>query len=197
MSQTTTADLAKLMKTTFDPATEAQAQMILDQIEAYIKRILGISFGEVSDYTKTLVADGHGLIELPLTPVTAVTSVKYIDGTDYRDGWGYNDDGYLYNITPGMAVRVTWSYGFATMPDDLKGVVLSMAERRAYNPQGIRQKTVGSESITFASAADAGAVNPSATEREILDSYRDTEASWRLNLDKFPNQGCDHRLPTL
>jgi hypothetical protein len=76
-------------------------------------------------------------------------------------------------------------------------VVLGMASRQAYNPQGIRQKTVGSESITFASASDAGAVQPSSVEREILSSYLDTETSWRLNLDRFPNQGCDHRLPTL
>lgn len=197
MSQTTTAQLATLMKATFDEATAAQAQMILDQAEAYVQSRVGIAFGVVSDHTTTIVADGRGLIDLPLKPVTEVVSVKYIDNSDYRDGWGYNGDGVLYGITPGMAVIVTWSYGYATMPTDLQSVVLGMAARRAYNPQGIRQKTVGSESITFASSSDAGAIQPSAVEREILEGYLDTEASWRLNLDRFPNQGEDHRLPTL
>lgn len=197
MSQVTTDQLATYMKTTFDAATAAQAQMILDNVEGYIESKVGISFGVTADHVTTIVADGHGLIDLPLKPVTAVTSVQYIDQTPYRDGWGYNGDGVLYNITPGMAVIVKWSYGYTTMPKDLQSVVLGMASRQAYNPQGIRQKTVGSESITFASASDAGAVQPSSVEREILSSYLDTETSWRLNLDRFPNQGCDHRLPTL
>lgn len=196
MSQVTVDEVATFMNTTFDAGQAAQVQMIVDQVEAYISRTVGITFGVQSNKTTTLVADGRGLIELPLAPVIDVTEVKYLDGSDYRDGWGYNEAGVVYGITPGMAVRVTWSYGYAEMPADLKGVALGMASRQTYNPVGVRQKTVGSESITYASASDAGAIQPSTVEREILDSYRSTERSWRLILGQFPADDTD-RLPTL
>ena len=193
-AMTTTTELAAWMGRTFDTAQEAQAQMILDQIEVYISRTVGIGFGETSDHVATYVADGQGLIELPLQPVTEVSSVTYLDARPYRDGWGYNSAGTLYGITPGFAVIVTYTYGYATLPDDLKGVVLGMASRQAYNPTGVRQKTVGSESVTY--SVQSGGLSPSPMEREVLESYRGCSASWRLVLDEFPGEGDDY-LPVL
>ena len=102
--------------------------------------------------------------------------------------------GTIYGITPGFAVIVTYTYGYATLPEDLKGVVLGMAGRLAYNPTGVRQKTVGSESVTY--SVQPGGFAPSIVEREVLESYRGCAASWRLVLDEFPGEGDDY-LPVL
>jgi hypothetical protein len=60
-------------------------------------------------------------------------------------GWPYNRP--VGTWTP--RVRVTYSHGYQTVPDDITAIVLDVAQALATNPDGLRSKTVGGYSETY------------------------------------------------
>jgi hypothetical protein len=49
---------------------------------------------------------------------------------------------------------VTYTHGYATIPDDIRGVTLDLAARKMANPSGNRQEGIGSYSISYGDVAD-------------------------------------------
>lgn len=95
---------------------------------------------------------------------TKVNGVLSVNGPDYLiDGWG--DWG-----GPGAVVSVTYSHGFAAIPNDIKGVCLALAARSLQSPDGVNSETVGSYSVSY--SRTGGAVSLLDEERKLLDRYR-------------------------
>jgi hypothetical protein len=120
---------------------------------------------------------------LPERPVLAVTSVSI--ETDFsttsqgvtayritrrgllklRSGpwWGGLDS----------TIRVTYSHGYAEIPDDVVAVVCSMAARQLANPTGATSQTLGPRSIAYASVGgDGSTIGLTAEEQRIVRKYR-------------------------
>ena len=88
-----------------------------------------------STSTVTLLAFDGQLLRLPGLPIRSVASVALSDGsvlTDWlqsvsglyrRDGWGSSD---VPGLESPQQVTVTYTHGFATVPDDIAELVVSM-----------------------------------------------------------------------
>lgn len=61
-------------------------------------------------------------------------------------GWPYN----RYSGLWALKVRVTYSHGYLTMPDEIAAVVLDVAQSLYSNPQGLRSFTTPEYSETYA-----------------------------------------------
>jgi hypothetical protein len=70
------------------------------------------------------------------------------------------------------AVVVTFTHGYATAPDDVKGVCLSLAGRLYENPGSLRSYTVGGVSETYASGPGISGPGLTIDEKNDLGPYR-------------------------
>jgi hypothetical protein len=68
-------------------------------------------------------------------------------------------------------VRVTYSHGWAEVPDDVVDVVLDLAQMNMTNPQGLRSESIDDYQRTFASETIGGALL-TAEHKEALRQYR-------------------------
>lgn len=180
-------ELMVLLGRTFDETEEAQAGMILRQassaVRAWTRQTLSVVTGDII----TLPGSWSSELELPERPVTAVTAVA-VDGTTldasayalklgrlqrtrhdisllnfdpwYRCGWG----------GPERAVTVTYTHGYATIPDDVHDVVLEVAALLMGNPGHVRQESLGSYAVTYATETLAASLT--AEQKAQLRRYR-------------------------
>lgn len=150
----TPSDLATFLRETVDTAA---AQQALDLATARIKARTGQTFTVVTGDVVVLEG-GDWLLRLPQRPVTAVTLVETSNGyapltyttaalgTQYRVlgseltwlGRGLTSPGYVWPAQ----VRVTYSHGYATLPDDIRECCLVLAQDRYSNPAGLTSETV-------------------------------------------------------
>lgn len=160
-------------------------------IQNYCRQVLA----EVEDDALTLTVPAYRrTVLLPEQPVTAVASVVE-DGTTLTVGTDYQwaRSGLLTRIGRPWAsgwqgVVVTYTHGYATIPDDLKSVCIQAAAR-AYRAglgsavtagvPGIQsEQAEGDYSVTFAAqTAGSGAFAPpvlAPSEKELLSRYRVT-----------------------
>ncbi|MET0463746.1 MAG: hypothetical protein ABW007_11355, partial [Chitinophagaceae bacterium] len=87
----------------------------------------------------------------------------------------------IYGLQPNQVVDIVYSHGYAQVPGDIKAVAYGMSSRIIYNPSGLRQETVGSISVTYPGVGgEAGTVNMSKLERNVLDKYSAQAKSMRL-----------------
>lgn len=135
---------------------------------------LSIASGMVRDYLQqqitatandTIVVDpvDGAYAFLPEMPVTAVPLVETFDGT----AWNTIDAGtYTVSLTlgivaarPGCGVswpfesgswRVTYSHGFASVPDSIVGVVLGVAARAYASPVAVDSERIGGYQVKYA-----------------------------------------------
>ena len=184
------ARLGRSLTTAEEPRVEA----LLNDASALVRSYTRQAFVESTDDVVVLRVAG-GQLTLPQRPVTAVTKVEVIGGSEalpdftladwlwdgidtVRIGDGacvinlpevwWDDDGY-----PGT-FRVTYSHGYASVPEDIVAVVCAMVLRAYNNPQNLRSETVGSYSVTYAVPAtgESLGINLTRYERQALDKYR-------------------------
>lgn len=112
----TVEDVEARLGRSFDESQTAQVQVLLDDASAYLRGIIGAQVYPPATVTFTGHPSG-GRLDLPAQPVTSVTSVE-------REGQPVE-----YSRRPGFLVvcgdgpvDVTFSYGYAVAPDDLKRV---------------------------------------------------------------------------
>lgn len=88
----------------------------------------------------------------------------YITTANFTGWWWRQNDKY---------VEVTYSHGYATVPDGIKEIVCAIANRMAQTPAsaegGTRQEGVGGVNITYASETLASGANLTASEKAALD----------------------------
>ncbi|HWB37182.1 MAG TPA: hypothetical protein VHA75_14285 [Rugosimonospora sp.] len=184
-------------------AEETRADALLADASALVRAFTGQTFDLVVDDVVVLRAVG-GTITLPQRPVTAVTKVEVIGGSEalpdfttsdwlfddidtIRVGEGswiinvpeawWDDDGY-----PGT-YRVTYSHGYASAPPDVIAVVCGMVNRALTAPTmagGVTSETIGSYSYRLDSAGAGLAVAMSAEDRKVLARYRSTASTIKV-----------------
>jgi len=174
-------------------AAQAALTAATSAIRNYCRQHLSL----VSDETITLDGKGGTKIFLPELPVISVASVvedgeTLVEGTDYKLG----QHGILHRIGAKWSVgiqniTVTYSHGYATIPDDIAAVCARAASRtyqaglRAADSGGVlgvASKQLGDFSVAYQSEAGGGAgegvMGASAarmlllSEKDILDKYR-------------------------
>ncbi|MBT2477644.1 mobile element protein [Streptomyces sp. ISL-94] len=113
--------------------------------------------------TVTLDGNGTASLLLPAAPVTGVTElevdgVALVDGTDYS----WSADGYLRRLgslvwpdSP-RCITLTYSHGYALIPEDIQEVVIDQARALYAILPGVQQQTVGAQSVTFGVQAATG-----------------------------------------
>lgn len=124
-SLATIADLELRLGSTVAAEDQARTQALLDDASAAVRAYTGqlISAG-----TSTVTAFPRlGEVKLMQRPVTAVTSVTNADGDDVA----YCFDGVdrLYGLAWPGTVTVDYAHGWASVPDDIIGVVCSIVQR--------------------------------------------------------------------
>lgn len=176
----TPAQVAQALGYDLTPAQTQQIMVIIRQVSSAINSYCQKSWGATAEQVVTMQADEHGKITLRSTPVTDVTFVKDVEGVD-NGNWTFDGTREISGLEGLETVTITYTHVPAMVPDDVRDVALAMATRQSANPAGIRQETVGSISVTYASTfGNAGSITPSALEQMVLDRYRETEYSLRL-----------------
>lgn len=117
----------------------------------------------VEDDVVTLDGNGRRSLLLPAAPVTEVSEVLLDDeplteGEDYS--WSAN--GYLRRpcglVWPDRlrCLQVTYSHGYAEVPEDIAEVVIDQARAMYVVVPGVQSKQVGGQSVTYGAQAATG-----------------------------------------
>lgn len=179
----TADDLATALGRFVDPP---QADLAIRRASARVRRHTNQTLTFVSQETATLEG-GTQVLQLPQrplvvdtgNPLTVVeladfTGIEYqaLESRDFtRDGneltrgypwYGARTRlmGWPFNRTLGVwtrQVKVTYSHGYQTVPDDIADVVLDLAVMNLTNPLGLRSESIDDYSRTFASETIGGA----------------------------------------
>lgn len=164
----TPADLAAyLQRAAFAAGAETtSAQLALDIATSIVIARTGQTFAVVTGDTVTLDTHGGEDVFLPQRPVTAVASVVTRErgstatttrtlNVDYErrgDRLRWVGVGYWpYEVT------VTYTHGYATIPDDVKGTTLAVAAEILGNPDGLARSAVDDANDTHEWAEDSPA----------------------------------------
>lgn len=183
----TVSELADWLGTTITDAADVnRAQQILDSVSGLARRQARQTFELVTSDTVDLSGTYDPVLTLPEQPVVAVNSVTF-DGTLLTASqWELLPHGRLFRTGttasdrkhhaagtwggPLYTVTVDYDHGWATVPEDVKGVVLAASARAWANPQGALYESVGSYRIGFSNEQQVSALAP--FEVELLKSYR-------------------------
>lgn len=180
-----------------DPTEYRQAVMMLDLASAAVRAWTRQTIDLVSNDTVTLAGSWGSALELPERPVVSVSSVS-LDGQALSAGSGYELVGGTLYVGAGLAlsgrgglhqgatgarggywggpdvtVTVTYTHGFAVVPDQVKSATLSIAARMVVGGVSqVRQESIAGYSVTYANAgATPGLTDP---ERASLQYLRRT-----------------------
>lgn len=185
-------DLADRLGVTFTTAQGIRAAALLADASAVVRNYTRQQF-TVGTSTDVLEATADQWLYLPERPVTAIISVgvggaplavgawQLQNDALYRyDGWGSR----FYGSTGGWnqpdTITVTYTHGYAEIPDDIVRTVCKLAETSWVNPQGLRSFTQGDMTATLAlETVGSGALD--ADDRKILDFYRRPRRSVKLS----------------
>jgi hypothetical protein len=164
--------------TGYDLAGDLAVQPILDAACDICRRIAEQPFNAA---TGTAVLDGTGTdaLLLPNLPVTAAGTVL-VNGTAVTD-YTLNSNGILFRGTwtdttatwprGRQNVRVTYDYGYQTVPSDVRMVALAVASRLATQGQAT-EESVGDVRVRYA----APPLDLTAGETLILSRYRQSRS---------------------
>lgn len=159
----------------------ARAEALLDGASARVRTYTGQQFATATTTARLRVR--NGTVQLPQRPATAVTAVEDMDGNSLDFTWhagqtftlGTTDRFDLEPLSGDRWVDVTYTAGYAAVPDDVIEVVCSMVLRTlgvAADAGGYESESIGSYSYSVGAVAAAGAVGLMNEEREALAPYR-------------------------
>jgi hypothetical protein len=197
----TVDDVEELLQIEISDADKIDScERAIEEATAAIKNYCHQTIEEVEDdeYTFDIEISRRKKLFLPELPVTSVASVVE-DGTALTEGddedYQLGNDGVLHRIDDYWArgvqiVSVTYTHGYATIPDDVVGVC-TRAAARAYQAglrssesdavPGVESKSIGDFSVSYSSGAGGvgeGVMGVSGSrmlllsEKDILNKYR-------------------------
>lgn len=134
-------ELAKLLGITFSANEEPRVDQALAQASAVVESYVGQALAQVTE-TVALVGSSTTKLALPASLVTAMASVTHDTVLLPITAYTWDSSGVLTRIgrTWRGSVVVTYTHGFAVVPDDVKLAVLSVA-RELY--EGAHPQTFG------------------------------------------------------
>lgn len=187
------ADIEALLQVTVNAATLVSAQRAITEATVMIQNYCRQALGQVADEVVTfdrLLSDYR--LFLPETPVTGVDEVVE-DGETLvvEDDYKLGEDGVLYRIGANwpvgvQIVTVTYTHGYATIPDDITAVA-TRAATRAYQAglraaalggvPGVTSTSLGDYSVAYGAEGDgvlgaSGAPMLLPSEKGALARYR-------------------------
>lgn len=139
------SDLETALGRTFeDDEEEAKWQRYINSLSDYINSRVDVAFEIITDGVARLQANYEGEIFLkgPVSKVTSVKDFRTHQEDPYVDWDGIST---LFNLWPDQVVDVTWSYGLAGVPDDIKNVMITgvLAALDEGSPIDLRSYKVG------------------------------------------------------
>lgn len=178
----TVAELASFLKQDVDTST---ATLDLQTLSQLFTVRANTAFTPVTT-TFQVEAVGFRRVQLPFRPVTAVSAVRVVSAaagtltlTDYTriKSTLYRLAGFgVPGVFPPDMLEVDLTYGYATVPDDVKGAVLESAGA-AYSSPDITVKSESIDDYSVSSAANSGGVMLSPAAEKLADMYRGTWAA--------------------
>jgi hypothetical protein len=169
MSDAPLATVAQLAAYLQQPLADSDtsAQLMLMIASGMVRDFLEQELSPVTNEVVLLDPINSYYVLLPELPVTSVTLLETFDGTVWttqpttvytvskRLGmiaavpltgvtWPYNPESW----------RVTYSHGFASIPDSLVGVVLGVAARTYATPAGAESERIGGYQVKYQMQAD-------------------------------------------
>lgn len=176
-------DMETRLGVTYTGSEIAQAQAFLDDATAFLQAEIGqlITAGTA---TYTTRHRGDSPLHLPQQPVTAVTAVE-IDGTALTsDEYDLVDQelhlpprwssGEFGEYRPYMDVTVAFTYGYTTVPAELKAWCIVLASQQmtaaaggSLGIPGVRSESIDDYSVTYVTDGSTMTL-----PREILDRLR-------------------------
>lgn len=182
-SPVTLDDLLVRLATT--PADEKlpRLQALLDDAWAAVVARTGQTFEEATS-TDVVLKVRRGKVRLPQRPVTDIASVT--DANDNPLVYTWDGDVTIELSTLDLSwaiepyrlgirtVKVTYTHGYTTIPDDVIAVVCQMAGRAfGVSPErtGYNQEQTGPYMVGIGTAAASGAIGMLSEEKAVLDRY--------------------------
>lgn len=179
-------DVADLLGLTSEGVDADQATAMLAQASARFRAEAWCDFEE-TETTLTLRVIGQR-VDLPKRPVVSVDSVANID-TDGTVGsamtdWSFDgihtirlgDQSVVINATTyeTETVSVTWTHGFAAVPEDVRWSVAQMVARAISSPSpaAVTGETIGAYSYRTGSYSASAALGMTPDERAVAHRYR-------------------------
>lgn len=160
-------ELAERLGVTFDEAEESRATSLLTTASGLIQAEARQRIEKVDGDELTLRGRNEPRLLLPERPVISVASVSqggtelsssvwYLDSDELvrKGGWytnflaGYEWDGSGWG-SPDIEIVVTYTHGYETIPEAIKGVCLEAAVRAYVNPGSVSQEAYGSERTSY------------------------------------------------
>lgn len=132
---------------------QAKADQILKLASSRFSRAASTWFAE-TPATLTVAGTGDRKLRLPHSPIQAITSVTIagVVVTDYTriNSTLYRSERFGSCTFPPDKVEVVYTHGYTTVPDDVKGVVLDMAEQAYEVTAGMTAEQIDDYSARFA-----------------------------------------------
>ena len=146
-----------------DYAVEAQAAV--DQASAVVEDYCKRSFAQVADDVLTL--RWRPSVVLPNPPATEIASVE-VDGQ--AAAYEIDDSGRLWPLVRGTEIVITYTHGYASIPDTVRLAALRLASRIFKNPVGRVSYNV--DNASYQGASDVSPRVLTGDEMAILRRYR-------------------------
>lgn len=147
-------------------ALPASAPLVLSTASAIVRAEARQRFTRGT--TTVTLYPSRGRVSLPQRPVLSVTGVTVRGQALSPSQWRLRRDT-LY-VRGCDEVTVTYTHGYASVPGDVKAVILSAAARVLNNPQDLRQEVAGGLSVTYAAETIGASLAPA--DRDLLARYR-------------------------
>jgi hypothetical protein len=168
----TASELASYLQKDLDTAS---ATLVLTVASGMFAREADTAFAATTK-TWTTEVYGQGRVELPFKPVTAVSAVRVnsiaITGWTLRVDTIYRPGGFGYRYAwPPDQLDVDLTYGYAAVPDDVKGAVLEMAAQAYDVPVGaLASESIDDYAVRYATTG--GGLRLTAYAADLAEGYR-------------------------
>lgn len=153
----------------------ASAATTLEIVSSIVRAEARQSFTRSTSTVRLFPSSGY--VALPQRPVVSVSAVVR-DGVALTEGRDFTVRHDRLHVSGSEPVSVTFTHGYASVPGDVLAVVLTAASRVLTNPSDLRQETVGSMSVTYASETVGASLAPA--DKDLLARYRRRAAMVRL-----------------
>lgn len=192
----TVADLEARLGRSLDASETVRAEALLAGASARVRSYTGQQFEQSTTTDRVRVRSGR--LRLPQRPVTAVTALADMNGKDITFTWHAGND--ILLGSSGYPVRhpiedawyrhhdwvdVTYTHGYAEVPDDVVEVVCQVV-LRAFgsdpSASALTQESVEGYSYSMGAAGAAGAVGMLNDEKAALDVYRRKGGTIRVSM---------------
>lgn len=170
---------------------EPRYQWYIDVVSSYITTATDQAFEAQEDVELICQADSHGIIQFP--SLNSVTAVEELDpwsqtySTWTSGSYAFNGIDSVYGLTPYVTYKLTVSYGYDTVPDDIAGVVTQLVMAGsgldANASGGLSKYRIGDVEEVYGVTRDASG-NPVVTlaslQYDVLESY--SSRTWTMRL---------------